>query len=478
MEAVNGEYIYHKDRGGTPSYRNGDIVLMRYTINRAKYWYLVNIKDTKSGKFDYYRVRSDADTPPVEGWGCEGCQASLSPAPTIREMNSNPQHSALQHKKKRHPPAVKVGDWLNVWWAGEKVWFSGVVISIDISLNKHTVQYIDNDVLAHDLSSEIFEVFHSRSKCIQASQLLAAPDGGDVERVQLVQPVADKATKEGGGSKVATKKRLRDQGASEVDLPEVIPGDIVNGSALQEVPTGTRFNKHFAGLGTFEGRVEEYNQKEGTYMVVYDADGTFEDIKTKALLQLVALDQDGSTPQSRFETPVRGLPVAAAPLTARQAAVAKASDEAKEQQQVATNHRASTQARQIVAVESVGKKQVKLGSSKIFDILRDQIAVWYQLHPHLAATTPIKHWPTICYAPLDLAKLWLLVDARGGYEAVCNDCAYTVEDSCGGHEPWSEGVLLIIELKGCNDWWFRVGEFARTAGHPWPGGTPLAEAQA
>lgn len=90
--------------------------------------------------------------------------------------------------------------------------------------------------------------------------------------------------------------------------PPTMDATKFNRSALQEVPTGTRFNKHFAGLGTFEGRVEEYNQKEGTYRVVYDADDTFEDIKTKAMLQLVALDQDGKKAASGTKRKLSGEP--------------------------------------------------------------------------------------------------------------------------------------------------------------------------
>ena len=76
----------------------------------------------------------------------------------------------------------------------------------------------------------------------------------------------------------------------------------------------------------------------------------------------------------------------------------------------------------------------------IHHALHQQTAVWYQLHRHLAATGgKIRHYPFICYKPVDLAKLWLLVEAHGGYEALCNDGPRMVRNQQGDKVQWSRG---------------------------------------
>ena len=80
---VNGEYKYYDMQDGVASYINGDILLLRYQIRNTKYWYLANRQDLKSGQMDYYRVKSDGDTPPAAGWNCEGCLATAEPAPKV-----------------------------------------------------------------------------------------------------------------------------------------------------------------------------------------------------------------------------------------------------------------------------------------------------------------------------------------------------------------------------------------------------------
>lgn len=85
IAAVNGEYIYYDERNGTHSYTNGDTMLFR--SRSAKYWYLADFNDLKSRDSEYYRVMSDDETPALDGWGCEGCLAAVSPAPTLRALD-------------------------------------------------------------------------------------------------------------------------------------------------------------------------------------------------------------------------------------------------------------------------------------------------------------------------------------------------------------------------------------------------------
>ena len=76
------------------------------------------------------------------------------------------------------------------------------------------------------------------------------------------------------------------------------------------------------------------------------------------------------------------------------------------------------------------------------ELVGAQMAFWYQLHMHLELTSNrIGNWPTICYRPLDLSKLWTLVQQAGGYDAVCNNKSCTFSDNETKSAQWSQGSV-------------------------------------
>eukprot|EP00658_Telonema_sp_P-2_P016308 TRINITY_DN16322_c0_g1_i2.p1 TRINITY_DN16322_c0_g1~~TRINITY_DN16322_c0_g1_i2.p1 ORF type:complete len:421 (+),score=26.32 TRINITY_DN16322_c0_g1_i2:182-1444(+) len=93
--------------------------------------------------------------------------------------------------------------------------------------------------------------------------------------------------------------------------------------------------------------------------------------------------------------------------------------------------------------------------------LRTKTAVWYQLHDHFAREgILIRDYPSICYAPVDLATLWVLVQEKGGYQALCADQQCTFSDKDGHQAPWSKGWESLVKP-------MRLRGLDPEAGLPW-----------
>lgn len=89
---VNGTYTRRwrsgvsEDRDGEASYGNEHgILLFRYSFSTGnRYWYLSDSGgDLRKASGDYYRVKSDAASPPLEGWNLAGCAKGEEPVPRI-----------------------------------------------------------------------------------------------------------------------------------------------------------------------------------------------------------------------------------------------------------------------------------------------------------------------------------------------------------------------------------------------------------
>eukprot|EP00322_Chrysochromulina_rotalis_P027465 CAMPEP_0115851978 /NCGR_PEP_ID=MMETSP0287-20121206/12757_1 /TAXON_ID=412157 /ORGANISM="Chrysochromulina rotalis, Strain UIO044" /LENGTH=579 /DNA_ID=CAMNT_0003306021 /DNA_START=24 /DNA_END=1763 /DNA_ORIENTATION=+ len=86
---VNGRYVldgsYSNDRSpGVVKYSHGNIWLLRYRLpNGRAFWYLADCEQLSRNDGDYYRVASEAETPPCSAdWGL--AQDGRSPAPRLR----------------------------------------------------------------------------------------------------------------------------------------------------------------------------------------------------------------------------------------------------------------------------------------------------------------------------------------------------------------------------------------------------------
>ena len=447
VASVNG--VYSQSNKGTkdevPYYTNGNtgIILFRYAMprTRERYWYLAESTMLNSDLGDYYRVKSESALPPCSlVWTIERCPDGVLPSPQVLNIHSeklnppaaskppsaNPQskppvaiavphvqchrdahcvradkHSGhckhttteIQSQLNSQPSTlftgsscagkdVQVGQWLNVWWPKEEVWFSGQVSQFNLQSMQHTVDYLDGDQAHHTMDKEHFKKSSSKSKCLTEAQELTSPEGNATSRKQITQ--------------------------------------------VKKCPHCDRPDTDFASYNSFGSHKSVCKKKLG-------------------LLGLL----DVAVPQTPISPPVKSIrkvtqapetsskvDPAVVPTTARQLANAIAAQAEKPNDSPLP----ALSRRDAPLVDSIGKKQSAQGVCQIHQALQQQAAVWYQLHRHIAASEePLRYYPTICYAPLDLAKLWLLVEARGGYKAVCSDQPCLFKDEKGQQVNWSTG---------------------------------------
>eukprot|EP00962_Isochrysis_galbana_P049514 scaffold20999_cov96-Isochrysis_galbana.AAC.1 len=84
-QEANGTYLREGQYGGAPLYKKGQWWLLRYSLGSgARFWYIADKDRLNVDAGDLYRVRCDADQPPLGGWdkACDG----FFPPPTLSRL--------------------------------------------------------------------------------------------------------------------------------------------------------------------------------------------------------------------------------------------------------------------------------------------------------------------------------------------------------------------------------------------------------
>jgi len=85
IEAANGAYALDGSYGSCPLYKqidNGKYWLLRYRMPRGMhYWYIADQHQLQVDDGDLYRIPTDSDSPPTDGW--QLAKDGVSPAPTL-----------------------------------------------------------------------------------------------------------------------------------------------------------------------------------------------------------------------------------------------------------------------------------------------------------------------------------------------------------------------------------------------------------
>lgn len=111
-DRVNGRYLEDGSMNGAPCYRNEHgtrLFLYRFRSSGSLFWYFSDGKNLDTSHGDYYRVRSETQEPPLEGWKVDLGGAGVDPVPQLRRPGAGAEQPEAVAAAVAHPPAPAAG---------------------------------------------------------------------------------------------------------------------------------------------------------------------------------------------------------------------------------------------------------------------------------------------------------------------------------------------------------------------------------